>query len=163
MKTLCQYIVIFCFGMITGAFALSSISSKEETQYVASPQDIESLSQTDGRDSWDTFRTAVGYIESGNDDTLVGTKNDVGRLQITPVLVKDANRILGYDKYSLDDRKDADKSAEIWNVIQDHYNPSHDLHLALKIWNPRAPLSYHRSIMTEYARLQAEAECTHQI
>lgn len=160
MKTLCQYIVVFCFGMIIGAFALNSLSDKEEVQYVAPPPEAEVLSSSD---DWDTFRTAVGCIESGNDDTLVGTKNDVGRLQITPVLVKDANRILGYDKYSLDDRKDADKSTEIWNVIQDHYNPSHDLHLALKIWNPRAPLSYHKNIMTEYARLQAEAEQNHQI
>lgn len=145
---------IFCFGMIVGAFALSQLSGKENTQIASPPQEAEILSPSD---DWDTFRTAVGCIESGNDDALVGKRNDVGRLQITPILLKDANRIVGYERYFLEDRNDADKSAEIWNVIQDYYNPSHDLHLALKIWNPRAPLSYHRKIMSEYTRLQAEA------
>ena len=148
MKNFCYTIIIFCSGMLIGAFAFHSTRSDIRVEYVYPPQ--EEPVQTD---NWNAFISAVSFVESGGDDTAVGTRNDVGRLQITPILLKDANRIVGFEKYSLGDRTDAAKSIEIWNVIQDHYNPDHDMQLALKIWNPRAPLSYHREIMAEYGRL----------
>lgn len=103
---------------------------------------------------WDTFIEALIIIESRGDSAAVGTKNDVGVLQITPILLDDANRILGEERYTLADRIDRSKSIEIFNIIQDHYNPDHDLHYALKIWNSKAPISYHRSVMAEYNKLR---------
>lgn len=98
---------------------------------------------------WDRFTKALIWIESRGDSLAVGSKNDVGVLQITPILIEDANRILGYEAYTLEDRKNRIKSIEIFNVIQDHYNPTHDLHLALKVWNSRAPISYHENVIKQ--------------
>ena len=89
-------------------------------------------------------------MESKGDSKAVGSKDDVGVLQITPILVKDCNRIVGYEKYDLADRLDSLKSVEMFNVIQGHYNPQRDYHWALKLWNSGAPLSYHRKVMDKY-------------
>lgn len=109
----------------------------------------------DGRDlDWEIFTQALIWVESRGDRNAIGSKDDVGVLQITPVLVQDCNRIVGYDKYDLDDRLDSLRSVEMFNVIQDHYNPQHDCHWALKIWNSRAPLSYHRKVMDKYNEIK---------
>ena len=50
-----------------------------------------------------------------------------------PVYIEDANRIVGEDRYKLSDRYDKDTSIEIFNVIQDHYNPTHDIAKAIKL------------------------------
>ena len=102
---------------------------------------------------WDAFIEALIHVESLGDTTAVGTQNDVGVLQITPIMIEDVNRIVGEPRYTLGDRVDRDKSIEIFNIIQDHYNPDHDLHFALKIWNSKAPVSYHRAVMSEYKRI----------
>lgn len=124
-----------------GAVATSTISA--DTIIVEPP----------ALDTWPVFIEALIHVESRGDSTAVGTKNDVGVLQITPIMINDANRILGDNRYTLGDRIDRDKSIEIFNIIQDHYNPDHDMHFALKIWNSKAPVSYHREVMTEYNRL----------
>lgn len=103
---------------------------------------------------WEDFTRALIWVESRGDSKAVGSNNDIGVLQITPVLVEDCNRIVGYDKYDLDDRLDSLRSVEMFNVIQDHYNPQHDYHWALKIWNSRAPLSYHRKVMDKFNEIK---------
>lgn len=101
-------------------------------------------------DNWNAFINALVWVESKGKWDAIGTSNDVGVLQITPICVKQANIYVGYDKYSLDDRLDSLKSVEMFNVIQDRMNPEHDLHFALKIWNSKAPISYHEKVMNEY-------------
>lgn len=100
--------------------------------------------------NWDAFINALIHIESKGKWDAVGTSNDVGVLQITPICVEQANIYVGYDKYSLDDRLDSLKSVEMFNIVQDKLNPEHDLHFALKIWNSKAPISYHEKVMNEY-------------
>ena len=102
------------------------------------------------KDDWNDFIEALIWVESkGNCDTI-GSKDDVGVLQIRKPIVDDCNRILGCDTYTYEDRYDSIKSVEMFNIIQDHYNPSHDKHYALKIWNSRAPVSYHRKVMQKF-------------
>ena len=103
--------------------------------------------------TWSLFVEALIYVESGGDNNAMGKHNDGGCLQITPITVEDANRILGYGKYTLNDRFSREKSIEIFNAIQDYYNPERDLHFALKLWNPKAPYSYHLKVMRKYDEL----------
>lgn len=109
----------------------------------------------DGRDyDWEIFTQALIWVESKGDSKAVGKNNDIGVLQFTPILIEDVNRILGRDVYTLEDRLDSLKSVEMFNIIQDHYNPQHDYHLALKIWNGKAPLSYHRKVMDKFNEIK---------
>lgn len=105
---------------------------------------------------WELFTLALILHESKGDDNAVGKTGDAGCLQITAIYVKDANRILGYERYTLADRFDREKSIEMFNIVQEHYNPGKDPHLALKLHNPLAPVTYHEQVMAIYGVLEAE-------
>lgn len=98
---------------------------------------------------WDIFIQALIQVESEDKEDAVGTKNDVGILQITPIFVKDVNRILGEDRYTLAERTDTEKSLEMFEILQGHYNPSKSIDKAIKLHNPRAGQSYRIKIMNQ--------------
>ena len=98
------------------------------------------------------FIQSIIHIESKGDPSAQGSKDDIGILQITPICVKEANRILNREIYTLNDRYDHKKSIEIFNIIQDHHNPDFDYHRACKIWNPGAGRKYANSILKEYRK-----------
>ena len=102
---------------------------------------------------WDKFVQALIYVESKGNKNAIGTKDDVGVLQIRHTIVDDCNRIVGYEKYSLNDRTDSLLSIEMFNVIQDYYNPKKDFNYALKIWNPQSSFSYHHKVAKQYNKL----------
>jgi len=65
---------------------------------------------------------AIAQVESGGDCNARGDKGKaVGILQIWPITVRDANRIIGKDKYALKDRLNREKSFAICRVILLHY------------------------------------------
>lgn len=107
---------------------------------------------------WEAFIDAIAWKESRWDVSAVGRNQDVGYLQITPILVSDVNRILGQERYTLDDRYDPEKSVEMFNIIQNHYNPSRDKATALRVWNRHAPESYQKEIFDMYSYLISEVE-----
>lgn len=82
---------------------------------------------------WELFTQALIWVESKGDCSLK------------------------YEAFTLEDRLDSLRSVEMFNIIQDHYNPQHDYHLALKIWNGKAPLSYHRKVMDRFNQIKNEA------
>ncbi len=86
---------------------------------------------------WDVFTRALIMTESAGNPSAVGKTNDVGILQITPIYVKDANRIAN-SCYTLDDRYDPVKSLEMFAIINSHYNPELDIDKAIKLHNPGA-------------------------
>lgn len=106
----------------------------------------ELLMRIEKQAAWELFIFALIEVESGGDSTCIGMANDVGILQITPICVREVNRILGMQIYVLSDRYSVKKSLEMFNIIQHHKNPQLDIHLAAKIWNPRAPESYYEKI-----------------
>ena len=105
-------------------------------------------------DHWELWTMALIQVESGGKDNALGTKNDTGCLQITPILVKEVNRLQSDRRYTMNDALNRKRSIEMYNIIQGYYNPEKDLHLALKIWNPKAPLSYHKKVQAEYEKLK---------
>lgn len=110
------------------------------------------------KSDWEAFTEALIWVESKGDERALGKKDDIGVLQITPILLQDCNRIVGYEKYYLNDRYDREKSIEMFNLIQSHYNPQKDFHWALKLWNSGAPLSYHRKVMDKFNEIKNDNE-----
>lgn len=104
-------------------------------------------------EDWLLFIDALAWVESGWNTKALGTKQDVGYLQLTPIMVEHANEILGTEYFTLDDRYFKEKSIEIFNVVMNERNPERDKHFALKIWNPKAPVSYHTKVMNKYYEL----------
>lgn len=88
--------------------------------------------------NWDKVINAISKVESKENPSAV-SKDCVGILQIRPILVKQCNIWLKNQKsskrYTLKDRYDVGKSKEMFIMIQEHYNPSHNVEKAIRLWN----------------------------
>ena len=61
-------------------------------------------------------------VESGGNMSAVGDSGRAhGCLQIHPVMVQEANRIVGEERYTLEDRASRRRSVEIAVIYFDHY------------------------------------------
>ena len=63
---------------------------------------------------------AICKIESSNNPKAINS-NAVGIAQITPVCLQDCNRIIGYQKFSLQDRFNVEKSHQMFLIYVHHY------------------------------------------
>jgi soluble lytic murein transglycosylase-like protein len=83
----------------------------------------------------DTLLNAVMAVESNFDSMAYNSKeNAAGVLQIRPIMVREVNRLLGEDKYTLKDRWSKAKSIEMFNVIRSHLKGATDEEIA-RTWN----------------------------
>lgn len=129
---------------------LTSCSTKEYTY----KQDVKPHPIQVERSDWDIFIEALIQVESENNPQAVGSKDDVGILQITPIYVADVNRILGEEAYFLEDRTDRKKSLEMFRILQNHYNPKLDINKAIKLHNPRASSRYKAKILCKINKIK---------
>jgi hypothetical protein len=146
-------IVVSAIIVASTAFIVTPIAVAFSPTYKRLDHSPPTIPLSDTVDHWAIWTEALIEVESGGDNYAVGRTNDWGCLQITPILVREVNRIQSERKFSMNDAKDRNKSIEMYNIIQAYYNPGHDRHLALKIWNPRAPVSYHKRVEEEYNKL----------
>jgi hypothetical protein len=100
---------------------------------------------------WTKVINAIIQVESkGNAKAHNPIGDCAGILQITPSLVKQCNEWLKaekskkryvYDKKGKtrssrwDDRYSVEKSKEMFIMYQEHYNKSHDIEKAIRLWN----------------------------
>lgn len=88
--------------------------------------------------SWDRLMDAIIQVESnGNQRAVSG--DQVGCMQIRPIMVHDINRILqkrgSAKRYTLRDRYSVAKSREMFVLYQSHYNPKGSTERAIRLWN----------------------------
>lgn len=93
---------------------------------------------------WEILWMAVALTESRYNPAAVGSAHDSGILQLTPIYVKEVNRVSG-SAYQLDDAFDIEKALEITYAMQDHYNPERDIELAIWLHN-KSPY-YRREVL----------------
>ena len=93
---------------------------------------------------WSDVMDAIIQVES-NGNRHAKNGNQVGAMQITPILVKDCNQILKQRKsnkrYTLQDRFSIEKSKEMFLLIQSWYNPNNNIEKAIRSWNGGANYS----------------------
>ena len=95
-------------------------------------------SNSTSRFDWNDVIDAIIQVESsGNSNAKNG--NQVGAMQITPILVADCNQILkqrgSKKRYTLADRFSVKKSKEMFLLIQSWYNPKNNVEKAIRSWN----------------------------
>lgn len=108
---------------------------------------------------WDCFTEAMIWRESRGKENAIGDGGKaVGVLQLHKIMVDDANRICRMNgdnvKYTYNDRYSREKSIEIFNIIQEHYNLERDKEKACDIWNSGHYDEYYTSIMDKYEELK---------
>ena len=117
--------------------------------------------QTNQRYDWSKIMNAIIQVESrGNAKAHNANGDCIGILQITPILVKQCNIWLKDQKsskrYTLKDRYDVEKSKEMFIMIQEHYNPSHNVEKTIRLWNGGPNYSikktngYYKKVMKYY-------------
>ena len=89
---------------------------------------------------WNPVIDAIIEVESeGNAKAVDKSGKSCGILQITPVLVKDCNRILEKQnhrkRYTMKDRFSVKKSKEMFILYQSFYNPKNSVEQAIRSWN----------------------------
>lgn len=85
----------------------------------------------------DLLILAIAKTESDFDFNARGGSNDYGVFQLTPIFVKEANRIIGEEVYKHSDAFEPKKALEMVTIVQDHRNPTHDTATAIALHNPR--------------------------
>lgn len=93
---------------------------------------------------WQMLQLAIVYTESKFRPDVTGKNQDGGLYQITPIFVKEVNRIAGTD-YTHEDVYDPDKAIEIFGKMQDAKNPGHDIDTAIYFHNKSA--NYRRVVL----------------
>lgn len=85
---------------------------------------------------WGAVIEAIAQVESERNPLAV-SKNGryVGYLQISEILVRECNSIAGYNKYTLADRKNRQKSIDMFIDFMERHNPSGDMERAIRLWN----------------------------
>ena len=111
----------------------------------------------------DKLLDAMAQVESGGDCNAVGdydaktkTYRAIGCLQIWPITVKDCNRIIGRNKYTLADRYDRQKSYEMAGIIRKHYCKTDDEFIRRWKTGTNKPTKageiYRRKVKAEYEK-----------
>ncbi len=107
-------------------------------------QQLEIQEEPDTLSNYQALVMAIAFTESRFNPDAVGKAHDSGVLQLTPIYVKEVNRIAGTD-YQLEDAFDIDKAIEIFDAMQAHYNPDQDIELAIRLHN-KSPY-YRREVL----------------
>ena len=102
---------------------------------------------------WNPIINAIIEVESaGNANAVDKSGKSCGVLQITPILVKECNRILELKKsskrYTMDDRFNVSKSKEMFLLFQSYFNPKNDVEFAIRSWN--GGLNYTKKATQKY-------------
>jgi predicted CoA-binding protein len=97
---------------------------------------IEAVSPAlDTLSEWNTLQLAIAMTESEFNPNAVGKTMDYGIYQITPIYVKEVNRLLGNQVYTHNQAFDIEKSVEMFNILQSYKNPDQDINKAIYYHN----------------------------
>jgi len=135
--------------LLLPALLLSPVSPGESNpmplQDISCPVIVEhTIDLINGKiDNRDELIQAMAFVESGGNPEIIGDLDlgapSVGLLQIRPIMVREVNRILknqGLDKkFKNHDRKNADKSIEMFNIWADAYHLNSSYEKMARNWN----------------------------
>ena len=86
--------------------------------------------------NFDDLLAAIAQVESGGDPNAFNERESAaGLYQIRPIYLKDVNRLLGYQKYSLKDRYDPTKSECMVFIYLRHYGQNKSIEQMAAIHN----------------------------
>ena len=149
--------IYFLFGVLILILMLISIkllfSTDDIIKKIEQPTPTDLTYLTD----FELIELAIIWQESkANPNPKYSDGESEGILQITPIYVKEVNRILGKNKYTLYDRRNPLKSHEMFLVVQNYHNPEKDVKKAVKLHNKAG--WYFEEVMDRYNCLKLHQE-----
>lgn len=103
------------------------------------------------KSDWELLKTAIIWQESRGNPKAIGG-NGYGLYQITPIYVKECNRILGYDKYKHIDAFVDSTANDMFEVVQSYHNTEKCVKKAIKLHNRGD--KYYQEVMDKFRMLK---------
>lgn len=103
-------------------------------------------------DDWGIFTMALMSVESKYDSSAVSSAGAKGYFQITPIYVKEVNRIHNTN-FTMDDVYTLENSYVIFDLMQQAHNQDYDMDRALTLHNGNHKW-YKKRVMDEYERIK---------
>lgn len=153
MKELKLFLLIIWISIIILLCSILVVSVKIYTEKQSVKTEKQFIPLTD----FELIELAIIWQESkANPNPKYSDGESEGILQITPIYVKEANRILGKSEYTLHDRRNPLKSHEMFLVVQNCHNPKKDVKKAVKLHNNGK--RYFEEVMDRYNCLKLYQE-----
>lgn len=151
-----QLIIIVSIAFVGGLSMPSPFTSKHtETVAHAGTDTIRVYPELNDRS---LLILSMMWVESNFNPDATGKHGDTGILQITPVYVDEVNRILGYERYSIEDAYDLSFSLDMFDILQGRYNPDNDFistiyyHNKSESYRDKVILTYNKFLAYESLR-----------
>lgn len=136
-------IFIGCVTII-GIFAIFGSPIKPNPVVLTNP--ITTITETcDSLTEWQVFIMALVEVECERNPKVKSSKNAIGPFQITKIYVDEVNNLYNTN-FVLEDAWDLDKALTMFEMMNDHYNPTRDIDRAIKLHNPGAGKWYGKRI-----------------
>lgn len=149
--TLIVSILIIIFAAIIVDEYKKYKKSKEERPEIHHHSAVEMLRKQHQQQAqlteFDKLIMAIAYTESKFRTDVTDSAGAKGILQIMPCYVAEVNRLYGTD-YVSTDAFDLDKSLELFNLMQDYYNPDRNIDEGIRRHNKSS--AYKRTVMENY-------------
>ena len=124
---------------------------------------VPAMAKSQEKQKWERVMNAIIAVESSGNPKAHNPNGDcAGILQITPILVKECNNLLEKKKsskrYTLRDRYNAEKSKEMFIMLNEHFNPDLNVEKVIKQWNcgfytkdwKSRSIGYYKKVMKHY-------------
>ena len=130
-----------------------SIQSKESTIKLEFNKILSEIEFNKELSRRELIINSIIQIESENNN-ITRNGDNIGILQIRPIMVYEINRILGYKKYKLKDRFDPIKSIEMFKIYTNHHTPDWNLELVARRWNGGCNGEYKKKTLSYYLKIK---------
>lgn len=138
--------VSFLGGLAGGSTVAKTLETFQKVEIATADSSIE-LEEAILLSEWEMLQMAIAKTESDFKPEARGGEA-AGILQITPIMVREVNRLLEDSVYTYKDRFDVEKSLEIFATIQGVYNKDSLSVKAIKVWNPGGEsIGYSKKVM----------------
>ena len=146
------FLSLFSLSVIIN-IALSIVVCQMSREIVSLPEQKQEVTEEpDTLTEWQVFTMALMKVESGYNQDAVSSAGAKGYFQITPIYVREVNRIHGTD-YTFDQVTDFNSAYEIFDMMQKARNPDYDMEKALTLHNGNNQW-YHKRVYQEMDRIK---------
>lgn len=129
----------------------SEMSDKSDKSERSDPSPDTTINIVDEWEACYRLAHAFAVVEcNDNPHAINHRENAVGLLQICPIMVRQANMIVGEELYELSDREDSLVSLGIFHTVMSELNPELDVDKAIDIWNPNTSIEYRNLVKAIY-------------
>lgn len=150
-NTACILAVLLAISCYSLANKLENTFKENENLVITLQQDEQLIQHNYRQDTIDAMIVAFAVQESNTTENAVSDCDKyVGCIQMSKIMVDEANRILGYDNFTHDDRFVWDSCARMFEIVQTYHNPTLDIDKAITIWNKGCPNSYRNNVKKVY-------------